>query len=72
VVSGTTDRPLGRGPTKPLPIPRLEGKFLDCAGKAVDPAVAERAMRTIWSFETLNDPGSLGGILAAGATGASR
>jgi 2-methylcitrate dehydratase PrpD len=72
VVSGTTDRPLGRGPTKPLPIPRLEGKFLDCAGKAVAAEVAERAMRTIWNFDTLNDPGSLGGILAEGSLNTTR
>ena len=67
-----TDRPLGRGPTKPLPIPRLEGKFLDCAGKTVAAEVAERAMRTIWNFDTLNDPGSLGGILAEGTRGTAR
>jgi hypothetical protein len=67
VISGTTDRPLGRGPTKPLPLPRLEGKFLDCAGQALAAEAAALAMRTIWHFDTLNDPGSLGGILADGA-----
>lgn len=67
VISGTTDRPLGRGPTKPLPLPRLEGKFLDCAGQALGAGAAEHAMRTIWNFDTLNDQGSLGSILADGA-----
>ena len=29
-------------------------------------------MRTIWNFDTLNDPGSLGGILAEGTLDTAR
>ena len=65
-LTDTTDRPLGRGPTKPLPQPRLEGKFLDCATQAIDEASARRTLETIWNFDTLNDLASLGRILAAG------
>ena len=67
VISGTTDRPLGRGPTKPLPLPRLEGKFLDCAERQLDAGSAARAMETIWRIDTLNDIGSLSEILAGSA-----
>ena len=37
-LTAKVDRPLGRGPEKPLPRPRLEAKFLDCAGRALEPA----------------------------------
>ena len=67
VISGTTDRPLGRGPTKPLPLPRLEGKFLDCATQALDAGSATRALETIWRIDTLNHIGSLSEILAGSA-----
>jgi 2-methylcitrate dehydratase PrpD len=66
VITGTTDRPLGRGPTKPLPIPRLEAKFIDCAVQALDEDSARRTLETIWNFDTLNDLGGLGSILADG------
>ena len=68
VITGTTDRPLGRGPTKPLPLPRLEAKFLDCAGQAIDADAARRTLEMIWHFDTLNDLGALDRILADGVS----
>src|SRR5258707_1025703 len=52
-LTARVDRPLGRGPEKPLPRPRLEAKFLDCAGRALDPAAAKRALHTIDRFDEL-------------------
>lgn len=53
VLSASTDRPLGRGPGKPLPLPRLEAKFLDCAGRALDAGGARRALELIWRLPKL-------------------
>jgi 2-methylcitrate dehydratase PrpD len=65
-LSATVDRPLGRGPEKPLPLPRLEAKFLDCAGRALQPAAASQALRMIDQFDQLPDVGVLMQILADG------
>ena len=54
VLSAKTDRPLGRGPTKPLPLPRLEAKFLDCAGRALDAGTARRTLELVWRLDELD------------------
>jgi hypothetical protein len=68
-LSAKVDRPLGRGPEKPLPRPRLEAKFLDCAGRALEPAAAKRALHTIDRFDELADVGELLRILSEGVIG---
>jgi 2-methylcitrate dehydratase PrpD len=67
VLSASTDRPLGRGPTKPLPLPRLEAKFLDCAGRALEPGAARRTLELIWRFDELDRVTELTFALAAPA-----
>ena len=64
VLSCSTDRPLGRGPTKPLPLPRLEGKFLDCARRALEPGAARRTLELIWRLDELDRVTELTGALA--------
>jgi 2-methylcitrate dehydratase PrpD len=66
MLTGTTDRPLGRGPEKPLPMPRLEGKFLDCAERALTPGAARRVMELIWRLDDLDDMTELSRALAGG------
>ena len=66
VLTGTTDRPLGRGPTKPLPLPRLEAKFMDCALRALDIAAARRTLELIWRIDAIGDMGELGRVMASG------
>jgi 2-methylcitrate dehydratase PrpD len=65
-LSAKVDRPLGRGPEKPLPRSRLEAKFLDCAQRALKPAAAKRALQTINGFDELMNVGDLLKILAEG------
>jgi 2-methylcitrate dehydratase PrpD len=65
-LSAKVDRPLGRGPEKPLPQPRLEAKFLDCAERALDAAAATRALQMIGRFDELADVGDLARVLASG------
>jgi 2-methylcitrate dehydratase PrpD len=65
-LSAKVDRPLGRGPERPLPRPLLEAKFLDCAGRALVPAAATRVMQTIAVFDGLTDVGELASVLADG------
>jgi 2-methylcitrate dehydratase PrpD len=65
-LAAAVDRPLGRGPEKPLPRPRLEAKFLDCAQRALEPAAARLALQMIDRFEDLADVGELTTILADG------
>ena len=66
VLSQSTDRPLGRGPDKPLPLPRLEAKFADCAGRVMDAGAAARVRELIWRMEELEDMGVLREALAEG------
>jgi 2-methylcitrate dehydratase PrpD len=66
-LSAKVDRPLGRGPEKPLPRARLEAKFLDCAGRALEPAAAKHALRMIDTFDELENVGDLVKILAEGS-----
>jgi 2-methylcitrate dehydratase PrpD len=68
-LTAKVDRPLGRGPEKPLPRPRLEAKFLDCAGRALAPTAAKRALHTIDRFDELADVGELLLILSEGVIG---
>jgi 2-methylcitrate dehydratase PrpD len=65
-LSAKVDRPLGRGPEKPLPRSRLEAKFLDCATSALKPTAARRALQTIGRFDELADIGELTKLLADG------
>lgn len=67
-LSGQTDRPLGRGPTKPLPLPALEAKYLDCAGRVLDAGTARRGLETIWRLDELDSVAELPHLLAAGVS----
>ncbi len=67
-LSGQTDRPLGRGPTKPLPLPALEAKYLDCAGRVLDAGTARRGLETIWRLDELDSVAELPRLLAAGVS----
>ena len=60
------DRPLGRGPEKPLPEPRLNAKFLACAGRALTKPAAAEAMAAIWRLDAIEDMKELRQILANG------
>jgi 2-methylcitrate dehydratase PrpD len=46
-------RPLGRGPTHPLPPELLEAKFLDCASRALLPVTAQRLLALLRSLHEL-------------------
>jgi 2-methylcitrate dehydratase PrpD len=65
-LSAKVDRPLGRGPEKPLPRSRLEAKFLDCARRALEPADATRVLRIIEKFDELENVGDLAKVLTDG------
>ncbi len=67
-LSGQTDRPLGRGLTKPLPLPALEAKYLDCAGRVLDGGTARRGLETIWRLDELDSVAELPRLLAAGVS----
>jgi len=73
VVSGTTDRPLGRGPTKPLPdpapgrqVPRLRRQGRRRRGRRA------RDADHLELRDAERPPGSLGGILAEGSLNTTR
>ena len=66
VLTQITDRPLGRGPDKPLPLQLLEAKFADCAGRVMDAGSAARVMELIWRLDELEDMGTLRQALAEG------
>ena len=68
VLSRSTDRPLGRGPGKPLPLPLLEAKFADCASRVMDAGSAARAMELIWRLDELDDVSVLRQALAEGCS----
>jgi 2-methylcitrate dehydratase PrpD len=65
-LTAKVDRPLGRGPEKPLPRSRLEAKFLDCTRRALEPAAAQRALQMIDRFDALADVADLVEVLAEG------
>jgi 2-methylcitrate dehydratase PrpD len=66
-LSAKVDRPLGRGPEKPLPQARLEAKFLDCAERAIDRDTARRALGMIGAFDGLADVNELLALIASGS-----
>jgi 2-methylcitrate dehydratase PrpD len=55
VLSAHVARPLGRGPTHPLPAPLLEAKFLDCATRALPPAAAQRLLTMLRALHEMAD-----------------
>ena len=54
-LSATVARPLGRGPTNPLPMDLLEAKFLNCATRALPMNVAERLLAVLRGVDTVAD-----------------
>jgi 2-methylcitrate dehydratase PrpD len=66
-VEAKVDRPLGRGPQRPLPQARLEAKYLDCATRVVEPAAARRALALVHRFEELADVAELTQVLGEGS-----
>jgi len=54
VLTRSVPRPLGRGPTIPLPPELLRGKFIDCARRALSPAAATRLFGLLDGLETVN------------------
>lgn len=61
----SVQRPLGRTSANPLPAPRLEAKFLDCAQRSVTRTVAERALDLLRRFDTAPRAAELTDILAS-------
>src|SRR5262249_43754968 len=54
VLTRSVPRPLGRGPTTPLPADLLRGKFIDCARRALSAEAADRLHRMLVSLETID------------------
>jgi len=54
VLTRSVPRPLGRGPTIPLPPELLRGKFIDCAKRALSPQAANRLFGLLDRLETVN------------------
>ena len=54
VLTRSVPRPLGRGPTMPLPAALLRGKFMDCAQRALSVDAANRLHGMLDSLETVN------------------
>ena len=54
VLMQSVPRPLGRGPTTPLPPALLRGKFIDCAKRALSPDAANRLFRMLDGLEAVN------------------
>ncbi len=55
VLTRSVARPLGRGPTMPLPADLLRGKFIDCARRALNPRQADRLYGLLDRLETAPD-----------------
>ncbi len=53
VLSAKVARPLGRGPTNPLPMELLEAKFLNCATRALPMDAAERLLAVLRDVDTV-------------------
>jgi 2-methylcitrate dehydratase PrpD len=54
VLSKSVARPLGRGPSIPLPPELLRGKFIDCAQRALSAEAARRLHGLLDTLETVN------------------
>jgi len=59
VLTKSVSRPLGRGPTIPLPPELLRGKFIDCARRALPAEAAHRLYGMLNMLETVNQIGTL-------------
>ena len=55
VLTAKVDRPLGRGPTVPLPTELLEAKFLNCAARALPMAAAEKLLAALRGLDAVGD-----------------
>jgi len=55
VLSAQVARPLGRGPTHPLPAPLAEAKYLDCATRALPLPAAERLLAMLRTLDEVPD-----------------
>jgi 2-methylcitrate dehydratase PrpD len=53
VLTKSVKRPLGRGPSIPLPPALLRGKFIDCARRALSPEAANRLHEMLDALETV-------------------
>ncbi len=65
-LSCSTDRPVGRGPEKPLPLPALEAKFKDCAGRVMEAGSVARVLELIWRLDEMDQASTLHAALAEG------
>ena len=65
-LSCSTDRPVGRGPEKPLPLPALEAKFKDCAGRVMEAGSVARVLELIWRLDEMDEAATLHTALAEG------
>jgi len=54
-LSKTVERPLGRGPTHPLPDDLLEAKFLNCAARALPMDAAEKLLAVLRTLDSAMD-----------------
>jgi 2-methylcitrate dehydratase PrpD len=54
VLTKSVSRPLGRGPSMPLPAPLLRGKFIDCAGRVLSVDAANNLHALLDTLETVN------------------
>jgi 2-methylcitrate dehydratase PrpD len=59
VLTRSVQRPLGRGPTIPLPPELLRGKFIDCARRALTVEAADRLHGMLQRLETIERIGAL-------------
>ena len=55
ILSAQVARPLGRGPTHPLPAALLEAKFLDCAARALPMPTAVRLLAMLRALDEIRD-----------------
>ena len=65
-VSAKVDRPLGRGPEKPLPSAMLEAKFTNCAMRALTADATERLLALLWHLDEIDDMAKVQAILRSG------
>ncbi len=54
VLTKSVPRPLGRGPSIPLPPALLRGKFIDCAQRSLSPEAADRLHAALDTLETVS------------------
>jgi 2-methylcitrate dehydratase PrpD len=59
VLTKSVPRPLGRGPSMPLPPSLLRGKFIDCAGRVLSADAANGLHHLLNTLETVNQIRSL-------------